>query len=99
MVWVQSGAQLGELFYAIARLSTHLAFPARLCPTVGVGGHFSGGFGTLVRKYSLAADNVIDDYLMDSRSRILNRKAMGGEVFWAIRGGGAGSFGIVLSLR
>ncbi|CAL1412056.1 unnamed protein product [Linum trigynum] len=64
MAWVQSGAQLGELFYAIARLSTHLAFPARLYPTVEVGGHFGGGFGTLVRKYGLAIDNVIDDYLI-----------------------------------
>ncbi|CAI0545745.1 unnamed protein product [Linum tenue] len=98
--WVQSGAQLGELYYAIARQSTHLAFPAGLCPTVGVGGHFGGGgFGTLVRKYGLAADNVIDAYLMDARGRILNRKAMGEEVFWAIKGGGAGSFGIVLSWK
>ncbi|CAI0545741.1 unnamed protein product [Linum tenue] len=87
--WVQSGAQLGELYYAIARQSTHLAFPAGLCPT----------FGTLVRKYGLAADNVIDAYLMDARGRILNRKAMGEEVFWAIKGGGAGSFGIVLSWK
>ncbi|CAI0545743.1 unnamed protein product [Linum tenue] len=68
--WVQSGAQLGELYYAIARQSTHLAFPAGLCPTVGVGGHFGGGgFGTLVRKYGLAADNVIDAYLMDARGQ------------------------------
>ncbi|CAN1226747.1 Berberine bridge enzyme-like 15 [Linum grandiflorum] len=98
--WVESGAQLGELYYAIAKQTSHLAFPAGICPTVGVGGHFGGGgFGTLVRKYGLAADNVIDAYLIDARGKVMNRKEMGEEVFWAIRGGGAGSFGIVVSWK
>ncbi|XP_035544587.1 berberine bridge enzyme-like 22 [Juglans regia] len=85
--WVQSGATLGELYY-------------RICPSVGVGGHFSGGgFGTLLRKYGLAADNVLDAYLIDVNGEILNRKAMGEDLFWAIRGGGGASFGIVLSWK
>jgi FAD/FMN-containing dehydrogenase len=49
--WVDSGATLGELYYTISKASNQLAFPAGLCPTVGVGGHFSGGgFGMLLRK-------------------------------------------------
>ena len=48
--WVDSGAQLGELYYAIGKASGVLGFPGGLCPTVGVGGHFSGGgFGTCSR--------------------------------------------------
>ncbi|RCV06537.1 hypothetical protein SETIT_1G171000v2 [Setaria italica] len=97
--WVESGATIGELYYAVGRASDdRLAFPAGLCPTIGVGGHLSGGgFGMLLRKYGVAADHVLDAVLVDAGGRLLDRDAMGSDVFWAIRGGGGASFGIVLS--
>ncbi|RLM56231.1 reticuline oxidase-like protein [Panicum miliaceum] len=96
--WVDSGATLGELYYAVGKASGLLGFPAGLCPTVGVGGHFSGGgFGMLLRKYGMAIDNVIDAVLVDVRGRLLSKNTMGSDVFWAIRGGGGESFGVVLS--
>ncbi|CAN6216632.1 unnamed protein product [Urochloa humidicola] len=95
--WAGSGATLGELYYAIANRSARLAFPGGVGPTVGLGGHLSGGgFGMLLRKHGLAADHVADAVIVDARGRILDRASMGEELFWAIRGGGGGSFGVVL---
>ncbi|XP_004233880.1 tetrahydroberberine oxidase-like [Solanum lycopersicum] len=98
--WIQAGATLGEVYYRIAEKSKKLAFAAGVCPTVGVGGHFSGGgYGMLSRKYGTAADNIIDAKLIGANGRIHDRESMGEDHFWAIRGGGGTSFGLIISWK
>ncbi|PIN24096.1 Tetrahydroberberine oxidase [Handroanthus impetiginosus] len=98
--WVQSGVSLGELYYRIWEKSNLLGFPAGVCPTVGVGGHFSGGgYGNMLRKYGLSVDHIIDAIIVDAQGRVRDRKAMEEDLFWAIRGGGGGSFGVILAYK
>ncbi|XP_015867732.2 berberine bridge enzyme-like 21 [Ziziphus jujuba] len=99
-VWVQAGATLGELYYSISNKSKVHGFSAAICPTVGIGGHITGGgYGTMLRKFGLASDNILDAKIVDVNGKILDRKSMGEDLFWAIRGGGGSSFGVVLAYK
>ena len=71
-----------------------------VCPTLGVGGHFSGGgYGNMLRKFGLSVDHIVDAQIVNVNGSILDRKSMGEDLFWAIRGGGGASFGVILSYK
>jgi hypothetical protein len=71
------------------------------CPTVGiVGGHVQGGgHSPLSSKYGLAADNALEFEVVDGRGNILVANAdKNPDLFWALRGGGGSTYGVVTSM-
>jgi FAD/FMN-containing dehydrogenase len=94
-VAIGSGSSLGSVYDALA--SSHLAIPAGSCFPVGVAGHsLGGGFGLLGRPFGLACDSIQSMEVVDASGKILTASEQENlDLFWALRGGGNGSFGVV----
>jgi FAD/FMN-containing dehydrogenase len=70
------------------------------CTTVGVAGLIqSGGFGSFSKHYGLAAAGLLEAEVVtaDGKIRIANA-CTNPDLFWALKGGGGGSFGAVSKL-
>ncbi|RIB08380.1 hypothetical protein C2G38_2006315, partial [Gigaspora rosea] len=75
------------------------AFPAGLCPLVGVGGHMmGGGMGFLSRKFGMAADNILDAQIVLANGTVVYSAKEYPELLWAIRGAGNAGYGIITAL-
>jgi FAD/FMN-containing dehydrogenase len=96
---VGAGASLGEIYRAAARAG--FCFPAGSCPTVGLAGHIQGGgFGLLSRPLGLASDSLLEVELVRAKGGIARvSPASDPDLFWALQGGGGGTFGAVTSFR
>lgn len=95
---VGAGARLGEVYEA---LQDHgLAIPGGSCPSVGVAGlTLGGGLGILGRKYGVTSDYLVGAEIVLADGRILAcDEHHDADLFWALRGAGAGNFGVVTSL-
>jgi FAD/FMN-containing dehydrogenase len=98
-VSIGSGSLLGPVYQALT--PSHLAIPAGSCFPVGVAGHsLGGGFGLLGRPFGLACDSILSMEMVDASGQIRNVSAQENpDLFWALRGGGNGNFGVVTNFN
>ena len=91
---IGAGAHAIAISEALARHGG--AVPLGSCPTVGLGGlALGGGYGLAGRAWGLTADAVTGIVVVtpDGRLRRVDRRR-DEDLFWALRGGGGGNFGI-----
>ncbi len=95
-VYIGAGCKLGDVISALGAID--YAIPTGTCPSVGVSGlALGGGIGFLIRKCGLTCDSIISmDVLMANNQLITVSESSYPDLFWALRGGGHNSYGIVL---
>jgi FAD/FMN-containing dehydrogenase len=96
---IGSGARLGELHEALGRAD--VTIPGGSCPSVGIAGLTLGGvLGILGRMFGLTSDSLESAEIVLADGRVVECDARhDADLFWALRGGGAGSFGVVTRLQ
>jgi hypothetical protein len=93
---VAAGTRWLEAYRALE--GSHRLVSGGGCTTVGAAGGFTmgGGFSSFSRRYGTAAGNVLEMEVVtaDGSVLVVNRHQHA-DLFWALRGGGGGTFGVV----
>ncbi|MFF4851493.1 FAD-binding oxidoreductase [Streptomyces sp. NPDC001194] len=98
-VRIGAGARLGDVNRSLA--ARRLAVPTGLCPTVGIAGlTLGGGLGLASRAHGTTCDALTGATVVtpDGVVREVDAARDPG-LFWALRGGGGGNFGVVTEFR
>lgn len=95
---VQGGATIGDLIDAAQEHG--LATATGTVSSVGLSGlTLGGGYGPLLGKYGLVADNLLSAQVVTADGGLLKASATEhSDLYWGLRGGG-GNFGVVVSLE
>ena len=93
-----AGARLIDVYASLAQRGRTV--PAGTCPTVGIAGlTLGGGVGFSARRFGLTCDNLLEATVVLADGTVV--RASSGhhpDLYWALRGGGGGNFGIVTRL-
>lgn len=96
---IQPGIRGGELYAVLYKEG--LTQVGGTCADVGISGlALTGGMGPLLRKYGLTCDTLIALEMVNAKGDVMyvTKDNEYKDLFWACRGGGAGNFGVVISI-
>jgi FAD/FMN-containing dehydrogenase len=96
---IGGGARLGDVYERLG--AAGFSIPSGSCGSVGIGGvTLGGGIGMAASAYGLTCDVVLAAEVVgaDGRTRDVDA-GREPELFWALRGGGGGQFGVVTRWR
>lgn len=99
IVEIEAGTRNRELYEAAC--SNGYAFPGGGCPTVGaVAFTLGGGWGYSARFLGLGSDSLLEATLVNYEGKLIKANATkNSDLFWALKGAGAGNFGVVVSMK
>ena len=99
ILMAEPGARLWQVNDETA--SSGRAIPAGYCQYVALGGHVAGGgIGILSRLHGLTSDNLLSARLVTADGKVIEASETANpDLYWALRGGGSGSFGVVTSFK
>lgn len=95
---IQAGAELVPIYETLS--AQGVTIPGGSCATVGITGlTLGGGYGLLARWKGLTCDSLQAVEMVTAAGKVITANAaQNADLFWALRGGGGGNFGIVTSL-
>jgi hypothetical protein len=94
-----AGVQAFEAYAAAA--ANRVRVVGGFCPTVGLAGGYTqgAGHGPLNGEYGLAADNTLEWEVVTAEGKhLVASKEQNSDLYWALSGGGGGTYAVVLSL-
>ena len=96
---VAAACPFSKLDAALAQANLHV--PGGECPDVCIAGFMQGGgYGFTSVTYGMNCDNVIDMRVMLADQTIVTASpTVNSDLYWAMRGGTGGNFGILLTVR
>lgn len=96
---VGAGCDMLQLFEALGECGVTL--PLATGPSVGIAGlTMGGGVGVTSRLWGLTCDNLVEAEVVTADGNLLRANDHdNSDLFWALRGGGGGNFGAVVSFK